>query len=114
MGKKIDRIPSAMEMRLFSLIVQRRPGRDVAKLYNKNWREPISYGTLYTTLRRMAERGWVKVEDDSDEDGRIRWFQISGIGAKAFNYGREYYRELAEMNLQAGMVARQQLEAPHG
>ena len=74
---------------------QERSGREVAKLYEQETGKSISYGTLYTTLRRLAESRWVKVRDDADKDGRLRYFSIDVDGRKALAEGREYYAGIA-------------------
>ena len=41
-------------------------GREVARLYQQETGKQISYGTLYTTLRRMRQRGWVRMRRQAD------------------------------------------------
>lgn len=65
-----------------SLVVTERSGREVAKAYEAETGVSISYGTLYTTFRRLKESGWVSSSDSSDEDGRIRHFRLTGVGRK--------------------------------
>ena len=88
-------IPTPLELQLLALVVTRRSGREVAARYKDETGESISYGTLYTTFRRLKEAGWVTVHDDEDDDGRLRFFQIDAPGTKALNAGRTFYRELA-------------------
>jgi DNA-binding PadR family transcriptional regulator len=88
-------IPSDVEFQLLALTVTERSGREVAKLFRKATGRAISYGTLYTTFRRLREWGWITVRDDEDGDGRVRWFRITRPGARAVNAARERYRELA-------------------
>lgn len=90
-------VPSPMQLKILSLVLGKRSGREVAELYRREWGEPISYGTLYTTLRRLSEAGWVSIEEARAPDGRVRWYHISGRGVKAMNRGREYYRRIAEL-----------------
>jgi DNA-binding PadR family transcriptional regulator len=92
-------LPSGTEFQLLTLVVTERSGREVAKLYEKETKRSISYGTLYTTFRRLREWGWVTVRDDEDEDGRIRWFRITASGVKAMERAREQYRNLASFGL---------------
>jgi DNA-binding PadR family transcriptional regulator len=93
-------LPSPVEMQLLALVADREmSGRDVAKLYELQTGTAISYGTLYTTFRRLKESGWVKVREDEDEDGRVRFFQIDIDGRKALQEGREHYRRISQFGL---------------
>lgn len=92
-------LPSSTEFQLLTLVVTERSGRDVAQLFKKETGRTISYGTLYTTFRRLREWGWVTVRDDGDEDGRVRWFRITASGSKAMDRAREQFRGLAEFGL---------------
>ena len=97
MARSSRAVPSPMQMKVLSLIVAKRSGHEVAELYRREWGEPLSHGTLYTTLRRLREAGWLSVEEIRDADGRLRWYHISGRGVKAMSRGREYYRRIAEL-----------------
>ena len=88
--------PSAVEYQLLALVVRERSGREVAKAYQAETGKSISYGTLYVVLGRLQEQGWVKVRDDQDVDGRIRYFKITGLGAKALASTRRWYRSQAK------------------
>lgn len=57
-------------------------GRDLAKRYDEENGSSISFGTLYTTMRRLKEAGWVEARDDGEGDGRVRFFKMSGAGAR--------------------------------
>lgn len=87
-------LPSNTEYQLLVLVTTERTGREVAKAYKQATRRSISYGTLYTTFRRLKEWGWVTVRDDEDADGRVRWFRITGPGARAMQKAREQYQAL--------------------
>jgi len=89
------KIPSSVELQLLTLVVTERSGIEVAGLFKRETDSTISPGTLYTTFRRMRDAGWVSVRDGVDEDGRIRYFKITAIGAKALDRGRTHYRELS-------------------
>lgn len=76
--------PSPTETALLDLMGTReRTGREIAEAYAKEHGTTISYGTLYTALRRLKEGGWIDMRDDEDEDGRLRYYTLSGKGAKA-------------------------------
>jgi DNA-binding PadR family transcriptional regulator len=89
------KIPSGVELQLLALVVRERSGIEVADLYERETKTSISPGTLYTTFRRMREAGWVSAQDGVDEDGRIRYFKLTAIGATALEKGRSYYRDLS-------------------
>jgi len=95
--------PSPTEMQLLALVSDEElSGREVAKLFKESTGKAISYGTLYTTFRRLKDAGWVSVRDDEDEDGRIRYFRIDGPGIRALARGREFYRRIATFGQQKG------------
>lgn len=91
-----NKVPSPRELQLLALVVTERIGREVAKLYERETGERIPYGTVYTLLADMEEAGWVRSREDKRNGRRVRLFEIRGLGAKALNRGREYYRGLAE------------------
>jgi len=83
-------------MQLLALVADHeRSGREVADLYAREAEQQISFGTLYTTFRRLKEAGWVRVREDRDEDGRVRFFSIEPSGLQALRQGREYYSRIA-------------------
>lgn len=79
-------------------------GRAIGAEYEKEFGR-INYGTLYTTLRRLRESGFVDSRDDSDDDGRVRYFTLTGNGRVAVQSSRLFYRELAQIGLQKGQLA---------
>jgi DNA-binding PadR family transcriptional regulator len=85
----MHKLPSPCEFELLSLALMERSGREIAGLYRSATGKPIAYGTLYTTLRRMKERGWVSSRESADADGRLRFFRITGKGTRA----REQFTE---------------------
>jgi len=90
------KLPSDLEMRLLALVsATERSGREVAQLFKEETQKPLSYGTLYTTFRRLKTEGWVSVRDDTDKDGRIRYFRITGAGVRALMEARKYHERLA-------------------
>lgn len=95
------KLPSDVEMQLLALVDTERSGREVALRYKAETGRTISYGTLYTTFRRLKEEGWVSVRDDADEDGRVRYFKITGAGVTALRSAREHHASLAAFALGA-------------
>lgn len=91
---------SDKEMQLLALVAfDELPGREVAKRYKDETRHNISYGTLYTTFRRLKDEKLVTVRDDEDDDGRIRYFQITADGRRALNHARQRYQQMAGFGL---------------
>ncbi len=86
-----------------ALAIKERSGRDIAKLYQEQTGETISYGTLYTTFRRLRDdTGWIRYRDQQSGDGRVRLIKVSGKGIQALNEARKAYRSLAAFGLLAG------------
>ena len=89
------KLPTPLEMHLLSLVAHDElAGREVARRYTEETGKSISYGTLYTTFRRLKETGWVDVRDDHDDDGRIRYFKLTANGRIAVRDGAAYYAEI--------------------
>jgi DNA-binding PadR family transcriptional regulator len=100
------KLPSPLEMQLLALIADdERSGREVAQMYKAETGEAIGYGSLYTCFRRMVEAGWVKVRDDLDEDGRVRYFKIDVNGRRALQNGRAFYAGISTFGLPEGRTA---------
>ena len=93
---------SPKEIQLLALVTTERAGRDVAKCYAEETGSSISYGTLYTTFRRLKEKGWVSSHDAKGGDGRVRYFRITGAGAQALAAARNFHAELAQFGLATG------------
>jgi DNA-binding PadR family transcriptional regulator len=88
--------PSEVEFLLLALLgADEWTGRQVAKRYDSEVGKRIPYGTLYTTFSRLRDHGWVTTRDDSDSDGRLRYFKITATGRKAVVNTRAWYGSLA-------------------
>ena len=76
------------ELMLLSIVGPRRlAGRAVAEQYKARTGKWISYGTIYCTMTRLFERGLVRYIDDTDEDGKLRLFQVTDAGFHALGKG---------------------------
>lgn len=75
----------------------KQSGREVAQTYAADNESEITYGTLYTTLRRLKEKGFVDTEDGQDEDGRIRYFEITAKGQGALAQAHRALTALANV-----------------
>lgn len=98
------RVRSTLETDLLSLLsaVEESSGREIAKRYYGETGRSISYGTLYTTFRRLREAGLVAVRDDHDNDGRVRHFRLTGAGKTALREGAQYYAAISQRAMLAG------------
>ncbi|HTH47943.1 MAG TPA: PadR family transcriptional regulator [Candidatus Limnocylindria bacterium] len=80
------KLPSPTEAALLnSLGTLELSGRELAKAYSEQTGRAMPFGTLYTAMRRLKESGWVETRDDNDEDGRLRFFSVTGSGIAAMN-----------------------------
>lgn len=77
------KIPSTVEYNLLCALGAREiSGRALAKRYEQEQDTSISYGTLYTAMRRLKDGGWVDVREADESDRRIRYFKLSADGAR--------------------------------
>ncbi|MHC4861185.1 MAG: PadR family transcriptional regulator [Planctomycetota bacterium] len=98
------KILSEKEYQLLLLCVSERSGREVAKRYETEAGRSISYGTLYTTFRRLHRAGLVHVRDDSDSDGRVRYFRCTGAGHRSIRATIEHHCDLLRWASRVGGV----------
>ena len=91
---------SNLEFQLLALLGSKeQTGREVAAAYDRETGGKLSYGTLYTTLRRLKESGFLDARDADDVDGRVRYFKINGHGRAALAASRAQYQTLAAFGL---------------
>ena len=89
------KLPSPTETGLLTALSSKRlTGRELAARYEEETGRSISYGTLYTTMSRLRKSGWVEQTDAEDEDGRLRYFQMTGIGERALAEARDFFGRL--------------------
>ncbi len=92
MGKDL---PTPTELQLLALVVTERNGREAAQLYQQETGAKISYGTLYTTFRRLREKGWVRTARRHSTDARVRCLRITSLGQRRLQEGRTHYGSLS-------------------
>lgn len=93
---------STTEFQLLAVMGARdQSGREIASAYEREAGSSISYGTLYTTLRRLKEMGFVSSRDASDVDGRVRYFKITAQGLAALAKARKTFVRLAGFGTEA-------------
>jgi DNA-binding PadR family transcriptional regulator len=94
-------LPSTKEFELLALLIHgERSGRELAKAYKKEAARSISYGTLYVTLNRMVENGWVASREETDEVGKLTIYKITSGGRAAVNCFRSHLRNLSNFGLE--------------
>lgn len=70
----------ALERTLLELVEAERAEWEIARAFEQATGRPIGYGTMYVTLRGLAERGLVSVRRTEDEDGVVRHFKLTDAG----------------------------------
>lgn len=75
-------------------------GRELAQAYEKETGKSISYGTLYTTMRRLEEEKWVSSREDTDADGRLKYFKLTNGGHAALRAAHGELRRLLNFGSQ--------------
>jgi PadR family transcriptional regulator, regulatory protein PadR len=64
-------------------------GREIRNRYEQRVGQPLPLGSLYTTLDRMEEQGFIqsRLGDSAGERGgnRRKYFKIRGVGISALN-----------------------------
>lgn len=90
-------IPSPNQLVVLELTQQERTGLQIDERHLQLRGKRLPHGTLYSTLRKLIERGWVRVTKDvADQDGRLRFFKIDPrAGLAALRRGRDHYAALA-------------------
>ena len=88
-------LPILTEFILLAQTLHERSGTEIRARFNAESKKQISIGSLYPTLARMRERGWVKVRNSKDRDGRIRLFHITSEGRRLYNEVRANYAKMA-------------------
>lgn len=88
MAKK--NLPSPTQAIFLSLLLHgEKFGREIRDLYEDRMKKTMPLGSLYTTLERMEEAGFVKSrmgESNPERGGnRRRYFKITGAGVTALN-----------------------------
>ena len=90
---------SPVELKVLALVLKEQTGRSIARLFRRQTGEQIPHGTLYSTLRRMRERGWVRMREDRALDPRIRLFVATMDGVRELDRARGHYAELAAFGI---------------
>lgn len=95
---------STTEFQLLAVIGARdMAGREIAAAFEREEGRSISFGTLYTVLGRLKEAGYLASRDDTDADGRVRFFKITGQGSAALNSSRKEYARLSAFGVKGAI-----------
>lgn len=75
-------------MELLAILCSRKKcsGRELARFYKE---ETPSINFVRHQLSRLKEAEWVTIVEDSEEDGRVRYFITTAAGVKALSAARE-------------------------
>lgn len=88
--KKAKKIESVREAAILQMLVSGpRYGLDIRQEYQQASGDSMPLGSLYTTMQRIEDKGFVTSElrDSASERGgnRRRYFRITGAGMNALN-----------------------------
>lgn len=94
--KKEIKMPSDREAVILQILISgEKYGLQLREEYERRTKESMPLGSLYTTMRRMEEAGYVTnrygEEDDTHDRGgnRRKYFKIEGDGIRAVDLYRE-------------------------
>jgi PadR family transcriptional regulator PadR len=79
------------EVILMALVAGRKYGREIRDAYESRTNTSMPYGSLYTTLNRMVEKGFIEEdfgspdEDEDREGDRRKYYKIAAPGLTALN-----------------------------
>lgn len=97
-------LTQAQEIILSALRERERYGLEILEAIEKGAGRKIGVNTLYPTLKKLEERGFVTSRwgDESPEQltgARRRYFRISGLGTTALNHRQEMLEAVATWDL---------------
>jgi PadR family transcriptional regulator, regulatory protein PadR len=83
-------MPSNREAVILAILVNGdKYGRQIRDEYEKRTNQTLPLGSLYTTLMRMEDAGFIKARDGepiANRGGnRPRYFSITGLGQRSLN-----------------------------
>ena len=102
------KVLTPVELQLLALVTSERSGREVARLCREETGEPVPFGTLYATFRRLRRRGFVQMRSDQYEDGRVRFFLITNAGAHVLERSRAHYARVSTFGVQSSSTPREE------
>lgn len=100
MSSEKEKMPTYREAVILSILINgERYGREIRNEYEKRNSRKMPLGSLYTTLMRMGQYGFVKsrMGESSHERGgnRRKYFRMTGLGVRAL----EAYEVLCQRSL---------------
>lgn len=92
-----DKKPSATELQVLAMMTASEPrtGTDIAARFSEAAGERIPRGTLYVTIGRLIEAGWVRNVSGVLEDRRTRKFALTADGLDALRQARRAAEKLS-------------------
>ncbi len=78
-----------------------KAGRQVQRDMLRYFRVNLSYGTLYTDMRRLEEEGFVESKDSETRAGLVREFRLTNGGLRRKNFRSVPDGEAADSRLPA-------------
>lgn len=98
-----DGLPSPTEFSILSLLANRSrshelTGLEIAEGHRAATNRALSFGTMYSTLRRLKDEGLVVAETRWTEDGdKVRVFKLTGDGVHVLNHSARYFGGLGKL-----------------
>ena len=88
------RMPNSREAVLLAILIPgEKYGRDIREEYKRQTKEELPLGSLYVTLDRMEDKGFLKSwmgDSASDRGGnRRKYYKITASGKNAFEQARQ-------------------------
>lgn len=104
MGRK-DTIPNQREAIILSILVgPEKYGREIRNDFEKRTGQEMPLGSLYTTLDRMEEKGFVSSwmgESESERGGnRRKWYKLTAPGLRSLNA----FQQMISMPTKGGLA----------
>ncbi|MGB1016596.1 MAG: PadR family transcriptional regulator [Nannocystaceae bacterium] len=86
-----------MEAHILAILTtDRTGGEEVADEYRRVTGERLNPGTMYSTIRRLAEAKWSKTYYGEALDGRYHHYQITARGRAALQRSIEFHKTMAK------------------
>ena len=103
MSRKPKKLPNTTEATIMSLLINgEKYGLELREEFQKRAGKKMPYGSLYTTLHRMEDKGFLRsrIGDSSKERGgnRRKYFELTALGSRTLNTFEQWLVELQEVN----------------
>jgi DNA-binding PadR family transcriptional regulator len=89
-----EEILSPLSYTLLALLKKgKMPGTELAQAYETRTLRKVTFGTLYTTLKRLETRKLIESSEGTD-DRREKYYKLSKTGKEALKRSKDFYAEL--------------------